>query len=268
MILEPVKEDPADPARDFAVGNPEIFLGPFRKARIESRVVRGAGGAQPGVESIGIIGIGDRRVEIGPAAEPAFGGVEEAAVHVDRGDVRVGHVRDQADAGGEEARVDIRARDRGGEFWAELAVDGRHVDPRPCQISCRSSGCVRRRRRAFRLPWPSLSVPVPGNIVERGVTAGLTLDCLERRANPRAERFEPVARCLLLVVEGDHKGNSPVWRSASPKASAAAVARLSERTSVRIGIRTIASQAAATSGGTPALSWPSNRVSRPSNVKS
>ena len=55
MILQPIEEDPADPARDIAMGKPEIFLGPFREARIESRVVRGAGGAQPRVERVGIV---------------------------------------------------------------------------------------------------------------------------------------------------------------------------------------------------------------------
>jgi hypothetical protein len=51
MAFEMVVENPADAARDAAVGKPEIFVGPLRKARIEGRVVRGAGGAQPRVEA-------------------------------------------------------------------------------------------------------------------------------------------------------------------------------------------------------------------------
>ncbi len=52
MAFEMVVEDAADAARDAAVGKPEIFVGPFGKARIEGRVVGGAGGAQAGVEGL------------------------------------------------------------------------------------------------------------------------------------------------------------------------------------------------------------------------
>ena len=72
MAFEMVVENAADAARDAAVGQPEIFVGPFRKARIEGRVVGRAGGAQPGVERLGVLVIGDRRVEVGAAAEPAL----------------------------------------------------------------------------------------------------------------------------------------------------------------------------------------------------
>ena len=111
MILQPVEENSADAARDIAVGQPEIFLGPFREARIESRIVRGAGRAKAGVERLGVFLVGDRRVEIGAAAEPAPRGGQEAAVHVHRRDMRIGHVRDQADSGREEARVYLGAGD-------------------------------------------------------------------------------------------------------------------------------------------------------------
>ena len=129
MAFEMVVENAADAARDAAVGKPEIFVGPFRKARIESRVVGGAGGAQPGVERLGVLLVGDRRVEVGAAAEPAPRRGQEARVHVHRGDVRVGHVRDEADAGGEEARVVLGAGDALGELGRERAADGRDVDP-------------------------------------------------------------------------------------------------------------------------------------------
>jgi hypothetical protein len=65
MAFEMVVEDAADPARDAAVGKPEIFVGPFGKAWIEGRVVGGAGGAQPRVECVGILLIGDRGIEGG-----------------------------------------------------------------------------------------------------------------------------------------------------------------------------------------------------------
>ena len=45
---------------------------------------------------------------------------------------------------------------------------------------------------------------LPRGKLERRVAAGLALDVLERGANPVAERFEPVARGLLLVVELKH----------------------------------------------------------------
>src|SRR5204862_4186389 len=81
MAFEMVVEDAADAARNAAVGKPEIFVGPFREARIESRVVSGAGGAQAGVEGLGVVLVGNRRVEIGAAAEPAPGRGQEARIH-------------------------------------------------------------------------------------------------------------------------------------------------------------------------------------------
>src|SRR5213075_3188370 len=51
--------------------------------------LRAACAAQPGVEAFRILLVGDRRVEIGAAAEPAPGGGQEARVHMDRGHVRV-----------------------------------------------------------------------------------------------------------------------------------------------------------------------------------
>ena len=60
MAFEIIVEDPADAAGDAAVGNPEIFVGPFRETRIVSRVVRSAGGAQARVEGLGVFLIGKR----------------------------------------------------------------------------------------------------------------------------------------------------------------------------------------------------------------
>ena len=121
---------PPTPRGDAAVGQPEIFLRPFRKARIEGRIVGGAGGAQAGVEGLGVLVVGDRRVEVGAAAEPALGGGQEARVHVHGGHVRVGHVRDEADAGGEEAAGPPRRRGCDlANSGANCAADGRDVDP-------------------------------------------------------------------------------------------------------------------------------------------
>src|SRR5205814_3702033 len=73
MAFEMVVEDAADTARHAAMGEPEIFVRPFREAGIESRVVGGAGGAQAGVEGLAVVVIGDGGVEVGAAAEPAPG---------------------------------------------------------------------------------------------------------------------------------------------------------------------------------------------------
>jgi hypothetical protein len=59
--FEMVVEDAAGAAGDAAMGNEEIFLRPFAEAGIVSRVVRGAGGAQAGVEFGDVLLIGDRR---------------------------------------------------------------------------------------------------------------------------------------------------------------------------------------------------------------
>ena len=105
MAFKLVEEDAADASRDAAVRQPEIFLGPFRKARVEGRVMCGARRPHPRMEGLGVLLIGDRRIEIGAAAEPAPRGRQEAGVHMHRRHMRVGHVRDQADAGGEKARI-------------------------------------------------------------------------------------------------------------------------------------------------------------------
>src|SRR5690606_25506701 len=88
----------------------------------------GAGGAQPRVERIGVLPVGDRRIEVGAAAEPALRGREEARVHMYRGNMRVRHVRDEADSRRKEARVVARTVNRGGEIGCELARDRGNVD--------------------------------------------------------------------------------------------------------------------------------------------
>ena len=57
IAFEMIEEDAADAAMDLAVGEVEIVLRPFGEARIESRVVRVAGGAKAGVELGGILRI-------------------------------------------------------------------------------------------------------------------------------------------------------------------------------------------------------------------
>ena len=86
-----------------------------------------------------------------------------------------------------------------GELLAEAAADGRDVDPDLFE------------HLAVHLPANAAAAgravvvgAVPRGEVERGVAAGFALDRLELGADAVAERFEPVAGGLLLVVEGKH----------------------------------------------------------------
>src|SRR3712207_9144899 len=69
VAFEMVVEDAADAAVDASVGDEEIFLRPFREARVIGLVVRGAGGAEPRVELRRVLLIGDGRVEVRPRSE-------------------------------------------------------------------------------------------------------------------------------------------------------------------------------------------------------
>ena len=151
------------------------------------------------MEGLAVIVIGDGGVEVGAAAEPAPGRRQEARVHVHRGHVRIGHVGDEADPGGEEARVLFGAGDGLGEFGAELAADGRDVDPDLLE------------HRADHLPAHPAAArlaarvgAVPRCEAEARVRSRLPLDRLEGGADAVAQGFEPVARGLLLIVEGEH----------------------------------------------------------------
>src|SRR5688572_13698831 len=93
--LEMIVEYASDAAMDSAMGYVEIFVGPFAEPVVEGLVVRRAGGSKTSVELGRILPIGDRRVEIGAAAEPAPGGRQEAGVHVNRRNVRIGHMGNQ-----------------------------------------------------------------------------------------------------------------------------------------------------------------------------
>ena len=227
-----IVENAADAAMDAAVGDEEIFLGPFAEARIISRVVGRAGGAQPRVEIGRVLLIGNRRVQIGAAAEPALRRGQEARVHVDRGHVRVGHVRDQADAGGEEARILFGAVDGGGEFGLKRPPTVETLTPTFSNtlpfIMPRTPPPPRRTVRVLAFP---------GGGGEARVAARLALDRLELGADPVAQRFEPVARGLLLVVELDH-GQPFVCRSASASAMPAATAIFKDRVAAACGMRT------------------------------
>jgi hypothetical protein len=126
---------------------------------------------------------------------------------VDGGHVRIGHVRDQADPGREEMRVLLGAVDGGREFRAEAPADGRDVDPHLLEYPALHHPA--HAAAAREATWPGLRFGVgilalPRRIGEARVAARLRLDLLELGADPVAQRFEPVACRLLLVVEFDH----------------------------------------------------------------
>src|SRR3546814_3441625 len=81
---------------DAAMGDEEIILRPLAEARVVSGIVRRAGRPEARMEVGRVLLIGDRRIEVRAAAEPAFCRAQEARVHVDGRHMRVGHVRDEA----------------------------------------------------------------------------------------------------------------------------------------------------------------------------
>ena len=217
MPFEVIVEDAPDAARDAAVGEPEISVGPFREARVESRVVRGAGGAQARMKRFRILVVGDRRVEVGAAAEPAPGRRQEARVHMDRGHVRVRHVRDKADSGGKEAGILLGARNRFGEFWRERAADGRDVDANLLEYLARHLSA-----HAATARFAAGVGAVPRREGKTRLAPGFALDFLEGGTDPVAQRFEPIARGLLLVVELEHSVSK---RGAAPRRASLAAWR-------------------------------------------
>src|SRR3546814_14047670 len=66
------RSDAAHPAVDAAVRDVEIIVGPCGVAFVDVGAEGRAGGAQPGVEIVGVLRIGNRRIEVGTAPEPAL----------------------------------------------------------------------------------------------------------------------------------------------------------------------------------------------------
>src|SRR5690606_4735833 len=97
---------------------------------------------------------------------------------------------------------------------------------------------------AARTGIESLGLAVPRRVSKARVAAGFGLDRLEFGADPVAQRFEPVARGLLLGVERNHAGKPFVCLSASASAMPAATATFKERKPRLIGIATRAVTAA------------------------
>ena len=205
VALQMIVEDAADAAVAAPVRHEEIVVAPLRIAVPIVRPVRVARRLERRLELGGVGGDRQRRVEVGPAAEPALGRHEEARVHVDRRHVRVGHVGDKADAGGEEARVGFRAVDRLGEFGRELAEHGRGIDPdlleHPPRHQPHDAAAAGRAGGVGAFPRR------PHEAARRSGAGALVLDRLEGGAELVAERLEPRLGGELLVVEGGGVGH-------------------------------------------------------------
>ena len=153
----------------------------------------------------GVLGARQRRVQVRAAAEPLLRRAQEPRVHMDGGHVRIGHVRDQADAGGEEARIVGGAVDRLGEIAFEASAHGRDVDADLLEdAALHHAAHPATARRAVRVG------SVPGRVFERRLRSRLSLDGFERGADAVAQRFEPGARRGLLLVQFDHSGSAPI----------------------------------------------------------
>src|SRR3546814_183442 len=146
----------------------------------------------------------------------------------------------------------------------EFAADGRDIDPDLFEDPARHHAAHAAAALAGRQP---LGLAVPRHIGKARVAARLGLDRLEFGADPVAQRFEPVARRLLLRVERDHAGKPFVCLSASASAMPAATATFKDRKPGCIGIATRAAAASWTWCGTPALSDPKSRTSPGVNAK-
>ncbi len=153
--------------------------------------------------------------------------------------VRIGHVGDEADAGGEEMRVLASAVDRAGEFLGEAAGDRGDVDSDFLEHRAAHQPTDASAARA------AIGVgAVPRRVDEARVAAGLALDLLEGGADAVAQALEPDPRLLLLFVELDHRGHKWVCLSASASPMPAATARFKERVPAACGIRTRSAAAA------------------------
>jgi hypothetical protein len=100
-------------------------------------------------------------------------------------------MRDQADAGGPEARILRRAGDLLAEFRAELAPDGRDIDPDLLEDAAAHG---RHHAAAATGTVPGLAREAPRRQPGMGAVRQLVLDLLESVADAVAQGFEPVPR--------------------------------------------------------------------------
>ncbi len=109
-------------------------------------------------------------------------------------------MRDQADAGGGEARaVRAGAIDRGGEFLREIAAHGRDVD-----ADLFEHLALHQAARPAAGIGIAFLFAVPAVVLEAGIAARLALDGFEFGADTVAQAFEPGAGGLGLLGPVGH----------------------------------------------------------------
>ena len=170
-------------------------------------------------------------------------------------------MRDEADAGREEAGVVLRRRGSSREIALERAADGRDVDPDLLEhLALHHAAHAAAAGRAVILG------AVPGDVVEARVRASLALDRLELGADAVAQAFEPVAGGLLLVVERGHSGKLSGLPQRFAKGDGGGDGKVEGAHSGadRDPDRKIAG-VAQHGAGTPALSWPNSSMSSAAN---
>ena len=145
--------------------------------------------------------VGQRRVEVRPAAEPRGLRGEEARVHVHRRDMGVRHMRNQADAGGGKAGI-LRARAvyRTCKLRCEIAAYGRDI-----HADLLEHLALHQPARTATGIGITLLLALPAVVLESGIAARLTLDTFELGANAVAQGFEPGAGGFGLASPVGHK---------------------------------------------------------------
>ena len=168
-----------------------------------------AGGLHRGVEGdrVGIVlrapALQHRR-QVGAAAEPGFGGDDEARVHVHRRHVRVVQVGDERNAGGEKARVVGGAGNLLAEFRGEFAEHRRDMDADLLEYAAlhHRHDAAATRRAAVVGAVPGRAYEAAGRAIgERGAGGEGVLQILECGHDLVAQRLKPGAGALFAGVD-------------------------------------------------------------------
>ena len=149
--------------------------------------------------------------------------------------MRVRHMRNEADAGGEEIGVFGRAVNGFGKFGVKRAADGRDID-----ADFFENLALHYPAHAAAAMRSIMIVAFPGYEIERRVGPSLAFDGDERGRNLITQAFKPGARGLLAGVEGEGHASSPgncsVCRKASANAMPADTEMFKDRNPAAIGM--------------------------------
>ena len=208
----PVIKDAAYAARLVAVGQKEVFVAPGLVFAVPVGIESVAGALQRGVKHFGVRGVlaalvGEKRRQVGAAAEPGLGGGDKAGVHVNGGHARAGHVRDQTDSRRKESGIFLGARHGFGELFRKTSKNCRDVDPDFFEKPAMHHG---HDAAAARLPAPGRPFEASGRGTVKG-GGGRVLQRFKGRANLVAQALEPGAgpelSALKILVCAHGKGS-------------------------------------------------------------